>query len=142
MKAKARFSSVGLFVLAIAALQSFSASAGYHLERISPVLNQPTFLTQRPGDPPNLLFYTTRIGTAFSGFSSVNTMGGVWKYDVNSRTSFQVLSLSSRQVYNDDGLQTVAFHPDYTNALTPGYGKMYVSSAEYTGSPAVNRVEE
>src|SRR6476620_1184326 len=104
MKAKDRF-SVGLFVFIIAALEPLTVSAGYHIERVRPVLNQPTFLTQRPGDPPNILFYTTRIGTSLSGFGSVNTMGSVWRYDLNTRTSFAVLSFSARQVFNDDGLQ-------------------------------------
>jgi hypothetical protein len=129
-----------------------SAFAGYHLERITPVLNQPTYLTQAPGDSTNILYYTTRISSTTSGFSPnpPNTMGKVWRYDLNTRASTSVLDLSARRVFNDDGLQTVAFHPDFNNTNTPGYGKMYVSSAEYVGplSPPdgnivpVDRVEE
>lgn len=129
-----------------------AARAGYHLERVSPVLNQPTYVTQAPGDPPNIIYYTTRISSTTSGFSPnpPNTMGKVWRYDLNTRTSTPVLDLASRRVYNDDGLQTIAFHPDFNVAESPGYGKLYVSSAEYVGpiSPPnggvvpVDRVEE
>ena len=129
-----------------------SAPADYHLERISPVLNQPTFLTQIPGDPTNIIYYTTRISSAASGFTPnpPNTMGKVWRYDLNTRVSTVVLDLSFRKVYNDDGLQTIAFHPDFNVLSSAGYGKMYVSSAEYIGPTnppdgnvvPVDRVEE
>jgi hypothetical protein len=129
-----------------------SAFADYHLERVSPVLNQPTFLTQVPGDPANIIYYTTRITTTLSGFTPIppNSMGKVWRYDLNTRTSTAVLDLSFRKVYNDDGLQSVAFHPDFNVLSSPGYGKMYVSSAEYIGPTnppdgnvvPVDRVEE
>jgi len=128
------------------------ALADYHLERVSPVLNQPTFLTQAPGDPANIIYYSTRISSTTSGFTPnpPNTMGKVWRYDLNTRTSIAVLDLSGRKVYNDDGLQTFAFHPDFNTFGNPGYGKMYVSSAEYIGPTnppngnvvPVNRVEE
>jgi hypothetical protein len=124
--------------------------ADYHLERISSVLNQPTFITQAPGDPTNILYYTTRISTAVSGFSSLNSMGKVWRFDVNTRSAVSVLDLSSRKVFNDDGLQTIAFHPDFNDPSAVGYGKLYVSSAEYIGPTnapngnvvPVDRVEE
>jgi len=126
--------------------------ADYHIERVSPVLNQPTFLTQAPGDPANIIYYSTRISSTTSGFTPAppNTMGKVWRYDLNTRASTAVLDLSARKVYNDDGLQTFAFHPDFNVPGNPGYGKMYVSSAEYIGPVGVpdgnvvpvNRVEE
>ena len=129
-----------------------SVFADYHLERVSSVLNQPTFITQAPGDPANIIYYTTRITSTMSGFTPIppNTMGKVWRYDLNTRTATGVLDLSFRKVYNDDGLQAVAFHPDFNVPGNPGYGKMYVSSSEYIGPTnppdgnvvPVDRVEE
>lgn len=115
--------------------------AGYHLERITPTLNQPTYVTQAPGDPPYILYYTTRISSANSGFGGVNGMGKVWRYDVDTRVSTPILDLSSRTVINDDGLQAIAFHPDFNTPTAAGYGKMYVSSAQY-GATSLNRIEE
>lgn len=131
----------GASALIAVALWQSPAFADYHLERVTPVLNQPTYLTQAPGDPTNILYYTTRISSAVSGFNSVNTMGKVWRYDLNTRASTPVLHLSSRNVVNDDGLQTIAFHPDFTNTSAAGYGKLYVSSAQQGGT-SQNRVEE
>jgi hypothetical protein len=130
-----------VIILILVAASRYSAFAGYHLERVTPVLNQPTYITQAPGDPTNILYYTTRITSATSGFNVINSMGKVWRYDLNARVSTSVLSLANRQVYNDDGLQTIAFHPDFNVPGSVGYGKLYVSSAEF-GSVATNRVEE
>ncbi|MEO7100481.1 MAG: PQQ-dependent sugar dehydrogenase [Luteolibacter sp.] len=131
--------------LAAAALLVFltqSASlASYHLERISPVLNQPTYLTQAPGDPANILYYTTRINGNSPGYNATNPMGSVWRYDINTRVSTEVLSMSSRSTVADDGIQSIAFHPDFNSPGAPGYGKLYVSSATQ-GTVALNRVEE
>ena len=68
-------------------------------------------------------------------------MGRVWRYDVNTRSKTLVLDLSSRNVTNDTGLQTIAFHPDFNTPATAGFGKIYVSSSE-ASSTALNRVEE
>jgi glucose/arabinose dehydrogenase len=137
-----RIFSVGILISLFTAMWLSPALAQYHLERISPVLNQPTFLTQAPGDPPTILYYSTRISTANSGFSVVNTMGKIWRFDTTTRISTSVLDLSARQVFNDDGLQTFAFHPDFNLPGSNGYGKLYVSSSQYAGGLPTNRVEE
>jgi hypothetical protein len=137
-------------ILLSVAIGQYSTFAGYHLERVSPVLNQPTCLAQAPGDPANILYYTTRISTSVFGFAALNSMGKLWRYDLITRTSTSVLDLSARKVFNDDGLETFTFHPDFNVMAASGYGKLYVSSAEYTGptNPAngnvvpVDRVEE
>src|SRR5260221_495662 len=138
---KFRGSFTTLTITVATAIWQFSAQADYHLERVTPVLNQPTYVTQAPGDPTNILYYTTRISTALSGFNSVNTMGKVWRYDMNTRVSTPVVDLSARNVVNDDGLQTIAFHPDFNAPGSNGYGKIYVSSAQYGGGAPTNRVE-
>ena len=113
----------------------------YRIERIASNLNQPTYITQAPGDPANILYFTERTFAALPGFSADNDMGRVWRYDVNTRTKTMVLDLSARNVINDTGLQTIAFSPDFNTVGTPGYRKMYVSGAE-RGNVALNRVEE
>jgi glucose/arabinose dehydrogenase len=117
----------------------------YRLERVAAGLNQPTYVTQAPNDPANILYYTERTRDANPGFGASNQMGRVWRYDLTTRTKTQVLDLSQYFVTNDTGLQTVAFHPNFNTPAAAGYGKMYVSHAEASGSPtdtARNRVEE
>jgi hypothetical protein len=138
MNSPLRFVAAALF---LSATTGRSPAVDYHLERITPVLNQPTFITQAPGDPTNILYYTTRIAGNGSGFNAFNPMGTVWRYDLNTRTSTAILRLPSRTVVNDDGLQTIAFHPDFNNPGSNGYGKMYVSSAEFDATSS-NRVDE
>src|SRR5689334_24644152 len=77
------------------------AMADYHFERITGVLNQPTYVTQAPGDPTNILYYTTRISTSVSGFGSANSMGSVWRYTVTTRAAVAVLALGARAVQDD-----------------------------------------
>jgi len=113
----------------------------YRIERIASGLNQPTYVTQAPNDPANILYYTERTRDANPGFGASNVMGRVWRYDVTTRTKSLVLDLSNRSVTQDTGLQTVAFHPDFNAAGSPGYGKMYVSSST-AATTALNRVEE
>jgi hypothetical protein len=113
----------------------------YRLERIASGLNQPTYVTQAPNDPANILYYTERTRDANPGFTANNVMGRVWRYDVSTRTKTLVLDLSTRSVTQDTGLQTIAFHPDFNTPESAGYGKMYLSSSQ-SGGTALNRVEE
>lgn len=113
----------------------------YRIERIASGLNQPTYVTQAPDDAANILYFTERTRDANPGFGATNVMGRVWRYDVDTRTKTLVLDLSNRSVTQDTGLQTIAFHPDFNAVGSPGYGKMYVSSAT-VASTALNRVEE
>ena len=124
-----------------------STSAGaqeYRIERIASGLNQPTYVTQAPGDPANILYFTERTSNTRAGFQAVNQMGKVWRYDVNTRQKTVVLDLLQRQVIEDSGLQTIAFGPDFNTPGAPTYRKMYVSSAQMGPgfTPSVNRVEE
>lgn len=134
------------FVLA-AVLVGSAAGQSYRVERIASDLNQPTYVTQAPGDPANILYFSERTSDTVPGFAAVNKMGKVWRYDVNTRTKELVLDLSNRLVVNDTGLQTIAFHPDFNNLGTPGYHKMYVTLSEAgpvlnMREPAINKLEE
>src|SRR5262249_8287396 len=83
----------GLFVQ----LDCFSQAVDYAIQRVAAGLAQPTFVTQAPGDPANIIYYSTRIQNGGAGgFNPVNNMGGIFRYDMNTRTSTQILDLSSR----------------------------------------------
>jgi glucose/arabinose dehydrogenase len=130
-----------VFAISLTLVAAHGRAQSYRLERIASGLNQPTYVTQAPNDPANILYFTERTRDANPGFGAVNLMGRVWRYDVDTRTRTMVLDLSSRSVINDTGLQTIAFHPDFNTPSSPGFGKMYVSSAQ-SGATALNRVEE
>src|SRR5262245_30726013 len=80
----------------------------YVIERIASGLNQPTYVTQAPGDPANILYFTERTQDANPGFSAPNFMGKIWRYDLDTRTKTVVADFSSRPVTNDTGLHTLA----------------------------------
>jgi len=132
----------------LAVLFAHTAIADYRLERIASGLAQPTFVTQAPGDPANIIYYATRITAADGtggGFSSVKSMGGIFRYDMNSRASTKIMDLSYRSLVGDEGLVGFAFSPDFNTPGAPGYQKLYVSSSEYNGSfdiAPTERVEE
>jgi hypothetical protein len=109
----------------------------YRIERIASGLNQPNYITQAPGDPANILYYVERVQPPTDGsysiqaFNEVNHMGKVVRYDTNTGTKTTVLDLYDQKVFQDTGLQSVAFSPDFqTN------GKMYVVTSEYVGTQA------
>jgi glucose/arabinose dehydrogenase len=130
-------------VVGFVAVSVFSRAdaRNYVIERIASGLNQPTYVTQAPGDPANILYFTERTQDANPGFGAVNVMGKIWRYDVDTRTKSVVADFSSRSVTNDTGLHTIAFHPDFNTPATAGSGKLYVSSSQ-VASAALNRVEE
>src|SRR4051794_7585014 len=108
-----RFATVAMFAIPSAA--SFAA-VHYRLERVASNLAQPTFLAQAPGDPSNIVYYSTRIAAATGaggGFGTVNNMGAIWRYDLNTGSATQVMNLNSRQLTGDEGLVGFAFSPDY-----------------------------
>lgn len=127
--------------LSVALCSGRSFARNYRIERIASGLNQPTYVTQAPNDPADILYFTERTRDANPGFGASNVMGRVWRYDVATRSKTLVLDLSSRNVTQDTGLQTIAFHPHFNAIGSPGYGKMYVSSAQ-VGTTALNSVEE
>src|SRR5262245_27343553 len=97
--------SVRIFVAAFAAslglIDSSAQAQTYKVERIASGLAQPTYVTQAPGDPANIIYYSTRIGAATGtggGFAAVNQMGGIFRYDMNTRVSTKVMDLSYRNL--------------------------------------------
>jgi hypothetical protein len=125
---------------------SESLAVDYAVERVASGLAQPDYVAQAPGDPANIVYYSTRItattGTG-GGFGTINNMGGIFRYDLNTRTSTQVMNLSYRQLTGDEGLVGFAFSPDFNTPGAPGYQKLYVSSSQYNnGASPIERVEE
>jgi hypothetical protein len=118
-----------------------SHAQDFKVERIASGLDQPNFMTQAPGDPSNIIYYTERSSSTLQGFSTVNHMGMVMRYDISQAATpgyigTPVIDLSSRKIFNDDGLEGMAFSPDFNVPGSPGFGKIYVSSSEYTGNGA------
>jgi hypothetical protein len=125
-----------------------AAAVNYRVVRIASGLAQPTYVAQAPGDPANIIYYSTRITAANGtggGFSAVKSMGGIFRYDMTTCTSTKVMDLSHRNLVGDEGLVGFAFSPDFNTQGAPGYRKLYVASSEYNGSfdvPPTERVEE
>lgn len=119
---------------------------GYRIERIASGLDQPTYVTQAPGDPSNIIYYAERITAtpgSGGGFGTINDMGGIFRYDMNTRSSTLVMSLEHRQLTGDEGLAGFAFSPDFNTPGAAGYQKLYVSSSSYNnGASPIDRVEE
>ena len=128
---------LAIVVLSPAVLRAQTPS--YRLERVASGLQQPLYLDQAPGDPSNIIYYMTRVTSGGANAGS-GTHGSLWRYDMDTRQSTEVLNLSHRNLTLDLGPQGFAFHPDFNNQGTDGYQKIYVSSAA-TGGP-VNFVEE
>ena len=91
-----------------------SARADYEVRRVATGLNQPTFVTQAPGDDTNL-YIVERAGPG-------GTLGGIVRYDPVSRSKSTFLDLSGPLV-QDGGAFVLAFHPDYATN-----GRFYVTS--------------
>ncbi len=135
--------------LALCSLPAAAWGLDFQVIRVAHGLSQPNEVVQVAGDPSNILYYTQRAANAAPGFSVVNTMGSVMRYDTSMASvpgyvGTPVITFSNRQVFNDDGLEGVAFSPDFNNPGTPGFGKIYVSSSTYNGGSSLptNRVEE
>jgi glucose/arabinose dehydrogenase len=127
---------------ALVAPTSPTLAQDFRLERIASGLNQPTFVTQAPGDDPNVLYYIERTVSPNATFGANSAMGKVSRYDVATRTATTVLDLSARSLTQDGGLLGIAFHPDFSASGSAGFGKFYTSTAQSGGPTAVNRVEE
>jgi hypothetical protein len=135
-----------LIVYCIAISAGSALAQDYRIERIASGLAQPTYLAQAPGDPANIVYYATRItapnGTG-GGFGTLNNMGGIFRYDMNTRSSTQVMSLQHRQLIGDEGLAGFTFSPDFNTPGAPGYQKLYVSTSQFNnGASPIDRVEE
>jgi glucose/arabinose dehydrogenase len=140
---------------ALLAGSAFPASAlaavDFQVKLVASGLSQPNYVTQAPGETnPGILYYTERAASAVAGFSPVNEMGRIMRYDTSLSATpgyvgTPVIDLSAtRNITNDDGMEGMAFSPDFNNIGTPGFGKIYISSSTYPGGGAVptNRVEE
>src|SRR5262245_32433065 len=85
-------------------------------------------MTTRPGD--TRLYVTTQEGTIFVGNENAKgtTTPAAW---FNVATGID--QASNRFLFGNnghDGLQSTAFHPDFANVGTPGYGKFYTTFME------------
>src|SRR5262249_61215507 len=82
-------------------------------------------------------------GGAGGGFGTMKNVGGIYRCDMNARTSAQIMNLNYRQLTGDEGLVGFAFSPDFNTPGALGYQKLYVSSSQYNGGASpIERVEE
>ena len=103
------------WLAALAALLPAAAARGdYNVRRVASGLNQPTFVTQAPGDNTNL-YIVERVGPG-------GTLGGILRYDPVTQTKTTFLDLSGPAI-QDGGVFVAAFHPDYATN-----GRFFVTS--------------
>ena len=104
-----RTGNLALACAAACAVGSPAARADFTVDRVATGLNQPTYVTQAPGDDRNL-YVVQRLGTG-------GTLGDIQRYDPVTQTSSLFLNIGGNAV-QDGGLQAMTFHPDYqTNGL-------------------------
>ena len=85
-------------------------------------------LTTRPGD--TRMYVTTQEGTIFviNENSSGGTSASPW-----FNVAAGIDAATDRSLFGEsghDGLQSVAFHPEFINPASPGYGKIYTTLME------------
>jgi hypothetical protein len=103
-----------LAALSAAVLSASTARADYQVRRVASGLNQPTYVTQAPGDDTNL-YIVERSGPG-------GTLGDIVRYNPVTQAKSTFLDLSGPLV-QDGGAFVLAFHPDYATN-----GRFYVTS--------------
>src|SRR4051812_17231332 len=93
-----------IIVLLCSAATAVSPAFGaYTVERVVGGLNQPTYMTQAPGDNTSLYIVERSDG---------GTLGKVRKYNLQTHTFSTFLDLSGT-IVSDGGLLSMTFHPEY-----------------------------
>lgn len=100
--------------LSASVLPAPTAWADYQVRRVASGLNQPTYVTQAPGDDTNL-YIVERAGPG-------GTLGGIIRYNPATGARSTFLDLSGTLI-QDGGVFVAAFHPDYATN-----GRFYVTS--------------
>lgn len=95
------------------------------LERLASGLDFPVFATHAPGDP-NRLFIVEKGEYDFNTQQTIKP-GRIKILDLaNGGITGTFLTIDDTDAQGEGGLVGMAFHPDYNNAGTDGYGKLYV----------------
>src|SRR6476659_4338910 len=98
------FAAIGLVIVGV-----MPALGDYAVQRVVGGLNQPTFVTQAPGDNSSLYI----VERADSG----NQLGRIRKYDLQTQTATTFLDLTGT-INSDGGVLSMTFHPQFqTNGL-------------------------
>ena len=61
-----------------ACFASVALAQSYRIERIASGLAQPTFMTQAPGDPANIIYYSTAHGGGQTAAAAVSARSITW----------------------------------------------------------------
>src|SRR5262245_7273550 len=96
-----------LWSLVVAELVCFAggtARGAYIVERVVAGLNQPTYVTQAPGDNTSL-YIVERADTG-------NQLGRIRKYNLQSQSFSTFLDLSGT-INSDGGVLSMTFHPEF-----------------------------
>jgi glucose/arabinose dehydrogenase len=113
-----------------------SQAAILGLERVASGLSAPIFVTHAPGDASRL-FIVERGSPA----ESASALASIRILNLNTgqldRGTFLTTTVDNR---GEGGFLGMAFHPDYFNSGTPGFGKFYVNVT--TASPFTTRIRE
>ena len=124
----------GLCLLLSTTASSQAAILG--LERVASGLSAPIFVTHAPGDTSRLF-----IVERGSPPESTGAAASIRIFNLNTglleRGTFLTTTVDNR---GEGGLLGMAFHPDYFNAGTPGFGKFYVNAT--TTAPFTTRIRE
>jgi hypothetical protein len=101
------------FIGSCFALSASAAFSAYTVERVVGGLNQPTYMTQAPGDNTSIYIVERSDG---------GTLGKIRQYNLQTHTFSTFLDLSGT-IVSDGGLLSMTFHPEYQSN-----GLFYIAS--------------
>jgi hypothetical protein len=107
-----------LVVVGLIAPRAWGQTPTYRLERVASGLRQPVYMTQAPGDPANVIYYMSRVTTGGANAGN-GTHGSIYRYDMDTGQSTEILNLSHRNLTLDLGPQGFTFHPDFKRSTSP-----------------------
>jgi glucose/arabinose dehydrogenase len=101
----------------------------FGLERVASGLSAPIFVTHAPGDSSRL-FIAQRGGAI-----------RILNLDTGLLQATPFLTMSGLSTQGEGGFLGLAFHPNYSSAGMPGFGKFYVNVTTF-GLPLTTRIRE
>ena len=99
--------------------------------------------TKLSGRPRAMLNYLYHAGDGSGRLFAADSRGKIWAIDSNGNNSLFLDLLAARGPHivietstKYLGLRTFAFHPDFGNAVRPGFRKLYTVNTEFPAFPA------
>ena len=117
-----------IIAVAIALNATRTLALDFGVERIATSLDHPVYVTQAPHDSDLLYVVEQRLGGSTTGrISTIDVMTG------NRETFLTIDGLDDKAGFDDGGLHTMAFHPDFQSN-----GRFYVSWVDSQGHSRVD----